>query len=110
MFSLSDNGDPREWKGSLEGVSDLVEVLGHLIHTKAPQDLVKHYKVVTLSPREIECLIWAARGKDALTISRILGISEHTGRDYLKSARTKLGCTSIAQAVFIGAKMGIVDY
>lgn len=110
MFSLSDSGDSTQWQESLGGLGDLMEVLGLLIHTKAPQDLVMHYKDVTLSPREIECLIWTAKGKDALTVSRILGISEHTGRDYLKSARTKLGCASIAQAVYIGTKMGIIDY
>ncbi|MGI9402113.1 MAG: helix-turn-helix transcriptional regulator [Rhizobiaceae bacterium] len=110
MFSLNHSGDPESWKNTLLVSHDLVEVLGHLIHSMAPQDLVKHYKSVSLSPREIECLIWTAKGKDAMTISRILGISEHTGRDYLKSARTKLGCATIAQAVFIGTKMGIIDY
>ncbi len=110
IFSLNHTGENAEWEESLRDAGDLLEVLGHLVHSKAPQDLEKHYKEVTLSPREIECLIWTAKGKDALTISRILGISEHTGRDYLKSARTKLGCTSIAQAVYIGTKMGIIDY
>ncbi|MEM7461492.1 MAG: autoinducer binding domain-containing protein [Pseudomonadota bacterium] len=110
IFSLNHSGENAGWEEALRGAGDLLEVLGYLVHSKAPQDLEKHYKEVTLSPREIECLIWTAKGKDALTISRILGISEHTGRDYLKSARTKLGCTSIAQAVYIGTKMGIIDY
>lgn len=48
-----------------------------------------------LSPRELECLHWAALGKDYKDIAMILEISEHTTRSYLKSARVKLGCAMI---------------
>jgi LuxR family transcriptional activator of conjugal transfer of Ti plasmids len=52
-----------------------------------------------LSPRELECLEWAAEGKSAWEIGRILGISRHTVSSYLDNAKEKLGVRTIVQAV-----------
>jgi LuxR family transcriptional activator of conjugal transfer of Ti plasmids len=54
---------------------------------------------VTLSPRELECLEWAAQGKSAWEIGRILDISRHTAATYLENVKTKLGVRTIVQAV-----------
>jgi DNA-binding CsgD family transcriptional regulator len=51
-----------------------------------------------LSPRELECLEWAAQGKSAWETGRILGISRHTVASYLDSAKEKLGVRTIVQA------------
>jgi len=53
----------------------------------------------SLSPREAECLEWAAQGKSAWEIGTILGISRHTVATYLDNAKTKLGVRTIVQAV-----------
>jgi DNA-binding CsgD family transcriptional regulator len=53
----------------------------------------------SLSPRETECLEWAAQGKSAWEIGTILGISRHTVATYLENAKTKLGVRTIVQAV-----------
>ncbi|MER8873915.1 LuxR family transcriptional regulator [Mesorhizobium sp. M0814] len=53
---------------------------------------------VTLSRREIECLKWAARGKTAWEIGRILGISRHTAAYHRDNARKKLGVKTAIQA------------
>lgn len=54
---------------------------------------------VSLSPREFECLEWAARGKSAWEIGHILGISRRTAAFHLDNAKAKLGVHSICQAV-----------
>jgi DNA-binding CsgD family transcriptional regulator len=54
---------------------------------------------VSLSPREYECLEWAARGKSAWEIGRIIGISRRTAAFHLDNAKAKLGVRSICQAV-----------
>lgn len=51
-----------------------------------------------LTPREFECLSWAAEGKSAWEIGHILGISRHTVASYLDSAKEKLGVRTIVQA------------
>jgi LuxR family transcriptional activator of conjugal transfer of Ti plasmids len=54
---------------------------------------------VVLSPRELECLEWAAQGKTAWETGQILGISRHTIAFHLDNAKTKLGVRSTIQAV-----------
>jgi DNA-binding CsgD family transcriptional regulator len=54
---------------------------------------------VSLSPRECECLEWAAQGKSAWEIGRILGITRRTVAFHLENAKAKLGVHSICQAV-----------
>jgi DNA-binding CsgD family transcriptional regulator len=53
---------------------------------------------ILLSPREFECLDWAAQGKSSWEIGCILGISRHTVASYLDSAKEKLGVRTIVQA------------
>lgn len=52
-----------------------------------------------LAPREYECLRFTSQGKTYSEIAIILNLSEHTVRSYLKLARVKLNCVSLAQAV-----------
>lgn len=54
---------------------------------------------VSLSPREFECLEWAAQGKSAWEIGHILGIARRTAAFHLENAKAKLGVRSICQAV-----------
>src|SRR5216684_8323644 len=54
---------------------------------------------VSLSPREFECLEWAAQGKSAWEIGRILGITRRTAGFHLENAKAKLGVHSISHAV-----------
>jgi LuxR family transcriptional activator of conjugal transfer of Ti plasmids len=54
---------------------------------------------MTLSPREVQCLEWAAQGKSAWETGRILSISRHTVAFHLDNAKTKLGVRSTIQAV-----------
>jgi len=62
---------------------------------------------VRLTPRELECLHWAARGKSAWEIGQILGVSRRTAAFHLDNARAKLDVHSITQAVALLAASGI---
>lgn len=68
----------------------------HVRRTMADQRLIGG---VSLSPREFECLEWAARGKSAWEIGCILGISRRTAAFHLDNAKAKFGVRSISQAV-----------
>ncbi|HEX5686542.1 MAG TPA: LuxR C-terminal-related transcriptional regulator [Ideonella sp.] len=61
-----------------------------------------------LSPREVECLTWASKGKTAWEIGRLLGISEHTAIFHLRNASTKLGTASRQQAVAKSIQLGLL--
>ena len=54
---------------------------------------------IVLSPRELECLEWAARGKSAWEIGRLLNISRRTAAFHLDNAKAKFGVRTICQAV-----------
>lgn len=61
-----------------------------------------------LSPRELECLTWASKGKTTWEISRVLEISEHTVNFHLRNANSKLGATNRRQAVAKSIHLGFV--
>lgn len=61
-----------------------------------------------LSPRERECLQWIAEGKTYWECAMILGLSEHTVRCYLESARHKLGAANNSHAVNIAGKADLL--
>lgn len=54
---------------------------------------------VRLTPRELDCLRWAAHGKSAWEIGCILGISRRTVSFHIENAKAKLGVRTICQAV-----------
>jgi LuxR family quorum sensing-dependent transcriptional regulator len=62
-----------------------------------------------LTPREVECLKWAADGKTEWEISAILNISEHTADKHLANAHRKLGAANRAQAVANAIRWGLVS-
>ncbi len=110
LFSLSSEYPPQLLRKKLNGIiPELIEAAG-FIHQKVIADtFFGEPSGVSLSPREIECLSWVACGKDSTSISIILGLSDHTVRDYLKSARFKLGCATIAQAIHKATVSGILE-
>ena len=62
-----------------------------------------------LTPREKECLQWAAFGKSEWEVSQILGISEHTAEKHLLNAKTKLGASNRVHAVAEAIRCGVLD-
>lgn len=61
-----------------------------------------------LTPREIECLHWAAAGKTAVQISEILSISEHTTIFHIENAKHKLESKTLPQAVARAVSYGLI--
>ena len=61
-----------------------------------------------LSPREIECLCWAAQDKSAGDIATIIGRSVHTVRQHLRRAYAKLGVHGRATAIERARELGFL--
>ncbi len=79
----------------------VLQLMALYFHAHARRKVVTDRLVdgVALSPRELECLEWAARGKSAWDIGQILGITRRTAAFHLDNAKAKLGVHSICQAV-----------
>lgn len=78
----------------------VLQLMARCFHSHVRRKLVHELTMdgIRLSPREIECLDWAAKGKSAWETGRILGISHNTAAHYLRSARDKLGVRKVVQA------------
>ena len=79
----------------------VLQLMALYFHAHARRKVITDRLVdgVALSPRELECLEWAARGKSTWDIGQILGITRRTAAFHLDNAKAKLGVHSICQAV-----------
>jgi DNA-binding CsgD family transcriptional regulator len=108
MFTVNRNGDVAAFAAEVGNLADDLAEIALIFHRRGLAEAGIESPPPLLSPREIECLSWTAQGKDASSIAEILLISEHTVRDYLKSARNKLGCSTIAQAVYEATRLKLM--
>ena len=110
MVNFASTMEPDEFVKKIDGDADLYAECAEILHRKAILDLYgQEDERPALSPRELQCLYWVAQGKDAGAIAIILGISEHTVRDYCKSAKHKLGCASLFQAIHKATMLRLID-
>lgn len=108
-FNAHDAKGDRTWEAHLPQMRDGLINLAHLMHHLALKEIyVEGEDLPKLSPREIECLKWTAEGKAHKDIALILDLSEHTVRGYLKDARMKLDCVTLAQAVSRASSFGLI--
>lgn len=63
----------------------------------------------SLTPRERECLKWAAEGESAWEIAHVLNISERTAVFHLMNAAEKLGVVNRQQAVAKALILGLLE-
>jgi DNA-binding CsgD family transcriptional regulator len=73
----------------------------------SPQDPTEA-KLLTLTPKQRECLSWVSQGKSSWDIGVILGISENTVNFHLKEILRKLGTSSRTVAVVKAIRLGLI--
>jgi len=95
-------------------------VLNKIKHTDKTQSLMKNdmaiYKYLFdakgenkyLTPREIECIEWCAKGKTSFETGLILGITPKTVELHLYNSRKKLNCVNKCQLVSEVIRLGIL--
>jgi DNA-binding CsgD family transcriptional regulator len=59
-----------------------------------------------LSPRELECLAWAAQGKTYTEIGALTNLRFGSVKTYLDSARLKLNAVNLVHAVALAISYG----
>jgi LuxR family transcriptional regulator, quorum-sensing system regulator BjaR1 len=62
----------------------------------------------TLTVRETEVLRWAANGKSAVEIGRILKIAKRTVDEHAQTAVRKLGASNRTHAVALALRDGVI--
>lgn len=110
LFSINYAAPDAAWEEKLALHREEWAELAHLLHRKAITELHGDVDPVPhLGPRELECLTWTARGKSSKEVAILLGLSEHTTKAYLKSARFKLMCSNLPEAVTKAIKLHIIN-
>lgn len=80
------------------------EAVQRIVLSQGPLPLQK----MTLTPRQKECLLWAAEGKTSWEIGNIIQISEDTVKFHLKNAARKMGVNGRNHAVSRAVSMGLI--
>ena len=110
LFSINSTLEEDAWDEFVKTHNEKIQEIAYQVHRKALEELFGELDPMPqLGPREIECLTWTARGKDYLAIAQILSISGHTARGYLKSARFKLECATLSQAVAKAITLKLIE-
>lgn len=100
LVSITSDAADRDWEHlRLHYLRDFQLLALHMHQAILRLEGSRRPELPTLSPRERECLQWIAEGKTYWECATILGLSEHTVRCYLESARHKLGAANNTHAV-----------
>ncbi len=111
VLTINDATSDEKWQAFIKDYTQDMLVLSHYIHKKVHELVPTATPEVKkeLSPREQSVLALLATGKNRAQIAEKLGISEHTVRVYLDTARTKLGAINTTQAVALALQAGVVN-
>jgi DNA-binding CsgD family transcriptional regulator len=108
LFSVTADLSDREWHWARRTAFRHFPIIAAHLHEAVLRTEGLLRAQPQLSPREVECLQWTSEGKTVWECGMILGLSPHTVRCYLESARHKLGASSNTHAVSIALKSGLL--
>ena len=104
---------PRQgvWRAEQDAMKEKLFVLAHTFHAVVGRQvrISGRDRSATLSPRESDVLRHAASGLSAPATARVIHRSMETVRHQRKSAMSKLGAHTIAQAVARAISLGLLD-
>ncbi len=111
LLSVSSNMDERDWGLLKRSYMRDVQLVALSAHERllALAGATSAARFVPLSPRESECLKWAATGKTIEDTATILSLSERVVRGYLDSARQKLDCVTKTQTAVRALQLGLIS-
>ncbi|HXV73527.1 MAG TPA: LuxR family transcriptional regulator [Sphingomonadales bacterium] len=109
MAFASDEGS-REMRSVWTKRRHELHLIGIYFHAAVWENVMRRRIQATpaLSPRELQCVEWSARGKTLWETSEILGISEATAKTHLKAAMKKLGTYNRTHAVSKALVYGLI--
>jgi DNA-binding CsgD family transcriptional regulator len=106
LFSVTADAGEGEWRRRRGSLLRQLPIVAAHIHDAVLRTDQPFRSQPLLSPRELECLQWTAEGKTVWECGVILGLSPHTVRCYMESARHKLGASSNTHAVSLALQTG----
>ncbi len=108
LISFTNDIPRHEWDIFKKSNMTSLQQLSALIDSAAGIDAKLPPSSVQLSPREEQCLIWAARGKTYQEIADILSLSMGSVKTHLDTSRHKLRCVNLTHAVAVAVATGVI--
>jgi DNA-binding CsgD family transcriptional regulator len=108
LVSYTGDMSQQDWVRFKSSNLQYLQQLSALIDSAANIGSKQPRSEVQLSPREEQCLVWAARGKTHQELADILGIGSGSVKSHLDSSRHKLHCINVAHAVGVAVASGVI--
>ncbi|PPD41606.1 MAG: LuxR family transcriptional regulator [Methylocystis sp.] len=109
LFTVTSNEKDAEWRGMKKDLIRDLMVVAFNFHAAALRSCGAPEEPVHLPLREASCLRWKALGKTDEEIGKILGISSHTVRFHLESARARLNTANTTHTVARALALGLIN-
>lgn len=109
LFTVTTNERDAEWRAIKNELLRDLMVVAFNFHASALRSCGAADEPVHLPLREASCLRWKALGKTDEEIGHILGISSHTVRFHLESARARLNTANTTHTVARALALGIIN-
>jgi DNA-binding CsgD family transcriptional regulator len=111
LFCVTSNAARRDWEAMRRELLRDAMTVAWNYHAAALRGLgaCEGRDPVRLPLREASCLRWKALGKKDDEIAQILGISPHTVRFHLESARTRLDTANTTHTVAKALSLGLIN-
>jgi DNA-binding CsgD family transcriptional regulator len=111
IFTGTAYASDREWLARRIALFRDLQFIAHYVHDRVMRvvGIAPSTPSRPLSSRELECLQLISRGRTAKGIAWDIGVSDTAVRLYLSSARTKLRCATVSQAVGVAIAMNIIS-
>lgn len=112
MLSLAGGRNQKQTRAEIVAALGDGQILACYLHEAIGRLVLRQetipLKKTPLSPREQECLLWAADGKTSWEIAKIIGVAERTAIFHLHNATEKLGVSSRQHAVARALALGLI--
>ncbi len=99
MFSITSDASDRDWRCLKAVYMRDFQTIANFVHEMVLRTENVRPKLPKLSPRELECLKWAAAGKTYADIATILNINVSTVKTYMEFSRAKLNTLNTTHSV-----------
>ncbi len=110
LFTVNDERDDDKWRSFVEANARDLMIFAHEFNKKALEFELEGEGAPppALSPRELAAMTCLAKGMSRAQAAEEMGISEHTLRVYIESARHKLGALNTTHAVARALSEGVI--
>ena len=111
VFTLSDRSEDNAWTRKRKDLMSDAILISHVLNQRVLEfvDGADGHIVGQLSPRESDVLSLLAVGQTRAQAADTLGISPHTARVYIESARRKMGASNTLHAVARAQSLGLLS-